>query len=849
MIIKTIDKPVDAQYAYLNIYPDQFVTESVKKSKSYIKNTMDYFRNIAFSQYRKNKTTFVKNYDLLKGIIDYKDFYAHSEQAEKDFFDTLLQDTELDEYVKHYSILNTPFNTLVGELANRPDTHRFRAFDEESKSLEYERRTSILKELVINLLMSKLNGKLNDDEQKEIIKKAGEYISDYTSTAEIWANRTSEALKAEFRMKEKGEDAFKDLLTSGREYFIVDEDNSKTGFTIENLNPKNYWELSTPDNKYTSRVSRQNDVSYCNGTVHVMELSEIIERFNWLTPEEISHLTEGLSNFGLLDVRESNVGKDTSGFDTVTYDTYNKLLLQERMMIEGEMKENNDELNSWMGISNSVSSFGYKYSVVKAFVTGKKKIGLLTYYDETKTPRQTLIDESYKTSPNEISIEWGWINQMYKGVCIGTDIYHYEEFNMLPYSPIIGVKFEQKNTTAKSLIDMMKPYQMIFNLALNQVWNIAEKEWGVVYVGNIRKIPNQKDGDNEDALDIFKTRAIKEGLILEDDSPENMKAPTSNTSVTRAIDLSRTNEIVSRLNIASVMKDLCWELVGVNKQRAGSVQATETATANQNALQQSFAQTEPWFVCHEYVMDQVYQAMIDAAQYKQLQNPSSTLSFINNQGINEFLKVEQRDLMADLRIFNVSRPKDQALIKEMRQLSQAMLQNEASPYDIFCMYTSESMREIEKKFLDAKNQLTERYQQERQLKQQEIESKNAQFEKAQQAEYQFKQYEIENENIQKELDRISKERIAVINSTSYGKTPEEDGDKDGVPDVLEISKLGHERQKTIHDYDIKLNQLALKQQEITNKMEIEKEKIKLARDNQKNDLLIAKQNAKNRSSK
>ena len=76
---------------------------------------------------------------------------------------------------------------------------------------------------------------------------------------------------------------------------------------------------------------------------------------------------------------------------------------------------------------------------------------------------QCLVDENYKsgTIPTQESLEWGWINQWYQGIKIGPDIYHIKPYNLLPYCPIIGQTFEVKNTEAKSLVDMMKPFQVI----------------------------------------------------------------------------------------------------------------------------------------------------------------------------------------------------------------------------------------------------------------------------------------------------------------------------------------------------------------------------------------------------
>ena len=62
----------------------------------------------------------------------------------------------------------------------------------------------------------------------------------------------------------------------------------------------------------------------------------------------------------------------------------------------------------------------------------------------------------------------------------------------------------------------------------------------------------------------------------------------------------------------------------------GTVQASEAATVNNNALQQSFAQTETWFAFHDSVLREVYQTILEVAQYIELQKPSSTLNYLNS---------------------------------------------------------------------------------------------------------------------------------------------------------------------------------------------------------------------------
>jgi hypothetical protein len=46
----------------------------------------------------------------------------------------LQADLELPAYVKHYSIITTPVNELVGEISKRPDTFKVKAFDDDSQA-------------------------------------------------------------------------------------------------------------------------------------------------------------------------------------------------------------------------------------------------------------------------------------------------------------------------------------------------------------------------------------------------------------------------------------------------------------------------------------------------------------------------------------------------------------------------------------------------------------------------------------------------------------------------------------------------------------------------------------------
>lgn len=827
IIIHTEADNID--YSKYNIYPDQFVSAKRKQSDEWIKESMDYFANVAYSQYIKSLDTFLHNYNLVKGNLRPLDFYIEDNPATiKDFMDTLGKDTDLPAHVKHYPIINAPLNELIGELSNRPDASRVKAFDEESKNEELQFKTEIVQQYIIQEAKQKLMGQMAmqgqkiDDEkiQQLTMEKVQEYLTDYTSLAEKWGNHVLEAAKMNFNLKEVGEDCMRDMLISAREFVHIFEINNKLGMGVENLNPKNVWYLTLPDKKYLKDA-------FASGTVHVMELSEIIDRFPTLSKKEIDHLRDGIRELSIFNPRESNFeNPNISGWDSIKYDTYSPLILQQRMMIESELKQNEDPLSDFLGLSSNVNTFGNKYVVIQAYWLSKKKVGKIHFRDENGEIQTALIDESYIKSPNQIgSIEWTWVNQWYKGYKIGPDVYHVEEFKLLPYSPILGVCYEVKNVDeAKSFVDLIKPYQIIFNVCMNQIWRLLEKEIGQVQVMSIRHIPSIKDGDDQDAIELWEQEARKRGVMFIDDSPENLKAPSSFNQFT-SMDLTRTKEIQSRYELAIEMKNLAWELAGTTKERLGNVKATSTATGVNTAVAQSYAQTEPYFAQHEYVMNDLFQAILDGFQYVETQKPYSTISYINTQGEQAFIKVNSEDInLRDLQVFVTSRKKDQQEFEQIKSLAQPMLQNGATPYEVIELYTTNSIRQMRQVFKNLKDKQEQMAEKQQQLEELKMQQEQKQHDADQQRQEQDAAEQRAFEHGENELDRLNKKEIEYIKLMASEKVPAVD-----VPNDLEMQKLDQDSRKADMDREIELRKIEQKQSESDKHIQLEMEKISVER--------------------
>jgi hypothetical protein len=382
---------------------------------------------------------------------------------------------------------------------------------------------------------------------------------------------------------------------------------------------------------------------------------------------------------------------------------------------------------------------------------------------------------------------------------------------------------------------------------MNQLYKLLEKEVGKVYLTSIRHVPVPKDGDAQDALDVWEMEARNRGVVFIDDSPENLKSPSSFNQF-RDIDLTRTQEIQSRYTLAQQLKNECWELVGMSKQRLGSISASESATGVNTAVQQSYSQTEPLFVAHEYIMGQLYQAIIDAALYVESKKPQSTLSYITSEGESAFVQVNGSDLkFRDLKVFLTNRPDDTQMFNELRQMAQPLMQNGGSIYDVIQLYSTKSVREMKRIFKTLKDKQDAMQQQQMQMQQQQLEQQQQQTMAQLEQQAMLAEQKTASDNYQKELDRLNKKEIAIIQATGYGNVPAEDVDKSGVPDVLELSRLTSDQAKASKEYELKRAEINSKNAQTMEKLAVEREKLQVARENQANDLAIAKENAKGRA--
>jgi len=861
-IVLNDHRQIQDDYGNVIPMPKQNVKEDTKSSPVWQKINMDYFYTVGLAQYNYQRKRIVRNYELLKNILTSEDFYQ--EGPVMSMMDQLIQDADLPAYVQCYQIMTPPINDLVGEKSKRPDISRPKCVDSLSQSEEEKYYTDVKNRLVYQQASSIIKKKLlaqgvDTSNVEEFNKQAEELTQDYikeamssySSEAEKWAANMLTALKTEFNLKEIFEEGFRDMLICNRQFYHIYENKTKTGFTVDCLNPKYTWWLTTPDKKYTRDA-------YAAGIIEIMELSEILDKFD-LPENEIDHLRKYAMMAFFPYSRESNLFSPNNGgkgIDSIKYNAYDPLILEERTKMEAMIQsENQQSLDGFLGnAAPSVGTFGNRFVVTTSYWKSKRKQGLLTYIDKNGIEQSDIVDDNYKpgTHPREISIEWGWVNQWYKGVKIGDDIYHVSPLEILDYCPIIGVLHEIKNTISVSLVDLMKPWQTIYNVCMNQVYRYLEKEKGKVLVFNKRFIPLLKGIDYKDSEAVWLRKMEEEGICFIDDSPENTNGGSSFNQFT-VQDMSMSDVISARMNLALMCRAECWKLVGLSEQRLGQVQASETATGTNTAMTQSYAQTEPYFVQQEYVENQALQAIIDVAQYLECKKPESTISYIDSTGGNMFCQIQTQEQLKnrDIKLFITSRAEDQRFYNKLDELTQGMLQNGTSSYDVASLYLQNSIRQKLdglKKIKEENEKLVQQKQQGEQqaaqAQQQKDQADVAFREKEHQDNVQLKMYEIDTKaNVAMTIERI-KEAIQISKENLSSSAPDmldilghnlkeqeaiRKRDLDSINLEIQKKKLEQQDNKDNFERQQKERKLNLEEKNIESRNQIEKEKLKIAK--------------------
>lgn len=749
-------------------------------------------------------------YDLYNSIYNEKDLkYVTNPFKQDDGFPAMAQD---------YNIIKPYVDQLLGEETKRPfNFHPQRTSDIAASELQEK-----AKEMLMDYIQATIASKLSPEQaaRYEQALATGEiqtpeaiakYLQkDYKDIAETEAYHALQFLKRKLNLTHEFYKGWKDALIGGEEIYYIGVINGDP--YVERVNPMYF------DYEHSLDLEFIDDAAWCRRKM-IMSATEIYDRFyDKMSERQLNELLE------LIDQRPGAGNNPEIRKTSIDYESI-KL----------------HKINSFTDNPFDIDHIVVYHCCWKSF----KKIGFVTLLNpETGEVEEFQVDEDYKVTGTEQSVEWDWIIEVWEGYRIGDDMYigirpiEYQHISAdnpnsqkLPYT---GVVYNNTNSKPRSLVSMMKPLQYMYIVVWYRLELALSRDKGKVAVMDITQIPKSMNIDVNkwmhylSALGVAFINPYDEGW----DIPGREGGKPSPFNQLSSWDLTMSNIIAEYIQLMQKIEDMVAKLTGITPQRQGQIAASELVSNANTAVNMSYHITEPWFWNHNQVKRRVLTMLLNTSKAA-WKDSKKYLNYILDDATRAFVQLSDNFFYEDMDIFVDDSTKNQQYIDQLKQLLQPAMQNGASLLDIAEIITLDNMNMIKNRLEEIEQKRMEQMQQQQQAEQQAQQQMAEQQNQLKEEELMLKEAEMDLEKYKVDQDNATKITVAQLNA--YRGAENMDQDMNGIPDPIEIGKQALEQQKINSDIATKQLELNNKRREIEQKREAENKKIQLERDRMKHE--------------
>lgn len=749
-------------------------------------------------------------YDLYNSIYNEKDLkYVTNPFKQDDGFPAMAQD---------YNIIKPYVDQLLGEETKRPfNFHPQRTSDIAASELQEK-----AKEMLMDYIQATIASKLSPEQaaRYEQALATGEiqtpeaiakYLQkDYKDIAETEAYHALQFLKRKLNLTHEFYKGWKDALIGGEEIYYIGVINGDP--YVERVNPMYF------DYEHSLDLEFIDDAAWCRRKM-IMSATEIYDRFyDKMSERQLNELLE------LIDQRPGAGNNPEIRKTSIDYESI-KL----------------HKINSFTDNPFDIDHIVVYHCCWKSF----KKIGFVTLLNpETGEAEEFQVDEDYKVTGTEQSVEWDWIIEVWEGYRIGDDMYigiqpiEYQHISAdnpnsqkLPYT---GVVYNNTNSKPRSLVSMMKPLQYMYIVVWYRLELALSRDKGKVAVMDITQIPKSMNIDVNkwmhylSALGVAFINPYDEGW----DIPGREGGKPSQFNQLSSWDLTMSNVIAEYIQLMQKIEDMVAKLTGITPQRQGQIAPSELVGNTNTAVSMSYHITEPWFWNHNQVKRRVLTMLLNTSKAA-WKDSKRYLNYILDDATRAFVQLSDNFFYEDMDIFVDDSTKNQQYIDQLKQLLQPAMQNGASLLDIAEIITLDNMSMIKNRLEEIEQKRMEQMQQQQQAEQQAQQQMAEQQNQLKEEELMLKEAEMDLEKYKVDQDNATKITVAQLNA--YRGAENVDQDMNGIPDPIEIGKQALEQQKINSDIATKQLELNNKRREIEQKREAENKKIQLEKDRMKHE--------------
>ena len=878
--------------------PIQFLPAK-KKDDDWSAWNLDWLELQGMEFLRRNARKLLKNYKLAKGIIDKKDYIVEEDNDHKDLMDVLTKEDESALELKFYPIIPNVINVLSGEFSKRFSKVQFRAVDDTSYNEMLESKRALVEENLLAdaskkqlLKMLEMGLDPESDEAKQImdpstIRSLPEiedfFSKSYRSMVEEWATHQMNVDVERFKIQELEERAFRDMLIADREFwhFRMMEDD----YDVELWNPVLTFYQKSPETRYIS------DSNYC-GKMDLMTVADVIDKYGYLMNEKQLKSLNKIYPARSSMYQVNGYQNDGAYYDATRSHAWNtnSPSLGYRRYVSNwsdDPARGGDIVSAILNEGEDVLQWGEGdlMRVTTVYWKTQRMVGHLTCIKEDGQVMQEIVDETFKVTMKPMydtsliiknkskenllygeHVDYIWINEVWGGVKIGPNsptgwrsemgnnvdpIYlgiDRKKPGRIPFQfkgektlygcklPVEGRVFSDRNTRSTSLVDLMKAYQVGYNMVNNQIADILVDELGTVIMFDQNALPRHGMGEDWGKNNYAKAYvAMKDFQMLPLDTSITNTENATNFNHYQTLNMEQTSRLMSRIQLANYFKSQAFEAIGINPQRLGGPVAQQTATGVTQALQQSYSQTETYFINHsDNLMPRVHKMRTDLAQYYYSNTPSLRLQYISTAADKVNFTINGTELlMRDFNIFATTRTNHRQILDQLKQMALTNNTTGASIYDLGNILKADSIAEVTDILKDSEDKTQamkqQEMQQQREMQQKQIES---------QAEENKLKLEFQAGEAAK--DRQKDITVAEIRSAGYGSMV--DLDKNQQSDYQDALKDIQQTSQYREQMTMKREQNAQKNAQAQAKIQIDREKLATQRDIANKNLQIAREN-------
>jgi len=709
------------------------------------------------------------------------------------------------------------------------------------------------------------------------------FEKDYRSMVEQWAAHQMSVDEERFRMDELEERGFRDSLITDREFWhfrMMDDD-----YDIELWNPVLTFYHKSPEVRY---ISQGNWV----GKIEMMTVADVIDKYGYIMTQEQLESIEAIYPVRSAGYPLQGFQNDGSYYDATKPHDWNvnmpSLAYRQFVSMYDNFVFNGGDIVNWiMGETEDYADMGMAFMlrVTTAYWKSQRKVGHLTKVSETGEVFTDIVDETYKVVDKPIyntqfsknknkdtlvfgeHIDWIWINEVWGGVKIGPNHPSFWGMNnpggvnpiylgidqnkagRMKFQfkgdsnlygcklPVEGAVFSDRNTRSTSLVDLMKPYQIGYNIVNNQIADILVDELGTVILLDQNALPRHSLGEDWGKNNLAKAYvAMKNFQMLPLDTSITNTENALNFQHFQVMNLEQTQRMLSRVQLANFFKQQAFETIGITPQRLGQqIGQTETARGIEQAVAGSYAQTETYFIQHsDYLMPRVHSMRTDLAQFYHSKKPSIRLQYMTTNDEKVNFELNGTDLMLrDINIYCTTRANHRAVLEQMKQLAVQNNTSGATIFDLGNIIQSDSMAELNHVLKQTEDKLErqrrEQMESQERMKQMEIQSAQQQ-----------QQLEIDHQSMEKEKDRRRDILVAEIRSAGYGSMQDiNQNQQSDYADQMETIRKSQEFQQamnfdmqkqTVQDSQFREKQ-TFEREKLNGQMQMKQTELEIAREN------------------